>query len=563
MPSKEGAEIASTRAVGDLRHCNFPIAKGHEKGSTLAESIVVPLRFSATLEDFLARNDLSCSSVAQVAWGLVLGCYLETDFPCFPCFIDGISSLPIYSATFEHDPSVQDLLQQAKQLEGFGVGAVEDVGRSDYFNTALSVHYTACNDRGPIDLSSYVLHVSITRLGSSYFTELQYSSPQIHQIQANHVAESFVCALEAIVYRSEQRVREINLFSQLDLWRVSQWNRSIKLPVDSCAHILFQSIASTIPDAEAICSWEGSITYDELESWSSGIATNLVEMGVRPETIVPLCFEKSYWAVVAMLGVWKAGGAYMCLDPSYPEARRQNMLQSVDASVVVCSTGLAHMFTGSHLRVEIAGPHEVSGNLTRKPIQPIPSLVQPHNAAYIAFTSGSSGEPKGIVVEHRSLCTSLREQGQAMEIGRASRFLQYATYTFDVSIGDIFTTLTHGGCLCIPSEAERQNNLARAMERMQVNQACLTSTVASLIQPSEVPSLRYLALGGEPMSKQNVATWAEAVTLNNVYGTYISTLLCPHCLLLKGRSKLFFGKKREIIPPHNYLAIQPPSDEVY
>ena len=519
MSSKEGAEIASTWAVGDLRHCNFPIAKGEdEKDSVLAESIVVPLRFSAALEEFLARNDLSCSSVAQVAWGLVLGRYLETDFPSFPCFIDGTSSVPIYSATYEDDPSLQDLLQRAKKSEGFGVWAVDDVDRSEYFNTALSVPNTAWSDRGPFDLSSFVLHVSVTRLSLSYFTELQYSSPRIHQMQANHVAESFACALEAIVYRSEQRVREISLFSQLDLWRVSQWNRRIKLPVDSCAHVLFQSIASTIPDAEAICSWEGSMTYGELENWSSGIATNLVEMGVRPETIVPLCFEKSYWAVVAMLGVWKAGGAYMCLDPSYPEARRQSMLRSVDASVVVCSMNLAHMFTGTHLRVEIAGSHEVSGNSIRKPTQPTQSLVQPHNAAYIAFTSGSTGEPKGIVVEHRSLCTSLREQGQAMDIGRASRFLQYATYTFDVSVGDIFTTLTHGGCLCIPSEAERKNNLVRAMECMQVNQACLTPSLANVIQPSEVPSLKYLALGGEPMSKQNVATWAEAVTLNNVYG---------------------------------------------
>lgn len=238
-------------------------------------------------------------------------------------------------------------------------------------------------------------------------------------------------------------------------------------------------------------------------------------MGVGSDMIVPLCFEKSQWAVVAMLGVWKVGAAYVCLDPSHPEVRRQSILRAVDASVVMSSMAHAGMFTGSHLRVMIIRAHDVDGGL---PLSTPRSIVPTQSAAYIFFTSGSTGEPKGVVVEHRSLCTSIRGQGQAMEVKPGSRYLQYAAYTFDVSVGDIFTKLTHGGCLCIPSEAERQNDLPRAMERMQVNQACLTPTVASLIQPSEVPSLKYLALGGEPPSKQNVATWADAVTLSNVYG---------------------------------------------
>jgi hypothetical protein len=106
MSSKEGARIDSTWEFGCLRPCNFPITKRHDKGSVSAESIVVPLRFSAELEDFLARNDLPCSSVVQVAWALVLGCYLGTDFPSFPCFIDGETNLSLYSASYEDDLSI-------------------------------------------------------------------------------------------------------------------------------------------------------------------------------------------------------------------------------------------------------------------------------------------------------------------------------------------------------------------------------------------------------------------------------------------------------------------------
>ena len=515
----------ATWVPNDLPRCNFPVAKTSSNDSVSAQCIVVPLRCSPVLEDFLASNNSKRSSIAPVAWALVLACYLGTEIPCFPCFIDEDTQPYVYSVTIEDNPSIKDLLLSVEDAKRdascvseivLETEAIQELSRSGLFNTAFSVTDTARRDRGPFNPSSYVLHAHLTRLGSSHFLELLYSYPWIHQTQANHVAETFVCALEAILYRAEQGVRSINFFGNLDLWRIFQWNRNVSSPlIDSCAHVEFQKVASARPDAEAICSWEGSLTYSQLDRLSSVVANNLVETGIGPETIVPLCFEKSQWAVVAMLGVWKAGGAYVCLDPSQPEVRRQSIMRAVDARVVVSSMAHAGMFTGSHLRVMIMRPHEVDGGLH---LSTPPSVVQTHTAAYVFFTSGSTGEPKGVVVEHRSLCTSLRGQGQAMEVKPGSRFLQYAAYTFDPSVGDIFTTLTHGGCVCIPSEAERQNDLARAMERMQVNQACLTPTVVSLIQPSEVPSLKYLALGGEPPSKHNVATWAEVVTLDNVYG---------------------------------------------
>lgn len=227
-----------------------------------------------------------------------------------------------------------------------------------------------------------------------------------------------------------------------------------------------------------------------------------------------------------MLGVWKAGGAWVCLHPHYPDARRQSILWSVESTLVVCSWTHAHIFADSDLRVMIAGPETIGHNATRKPQRSSSPTAQPRNPAYIVFISGSTGEPKGIIVEHRALCTSLREQAQALEVGYGSRFLQYAAYTFDFSVGDIFTILTSGGCLCIPSDNERHNNLAGPMERMRVNQACLTSSIVSLLRPSDVPSLKHLTLGGEPASRQNFAYWVDAVTLNNVYGPAECTIWC-------------------------------------
>ena len=131
-----------------------------------------------------------------------------------------------------------------------------------------------------------------------------------------------------------------------------------------------------------------------------------------------------------------------------------------------------------------------------------------------------------------ALCTSAREHGPFITLGNSSRVLQFAAYTFDISIGDIFVTLIHGGCICIPSEHDRMNNLAGAINSMNVNHANLTPTVASQIQPGDVKGLKVLVVAGEPMTREVVERWAENVTLIEMYGPAECTIYCM------GRSEL-------------------------
>lgn len=152
--------------------------------------------------------------------------------------------------------------------------------------------------------------------------------------------------------------------------------------------------------------------------------------------------------------------------------------------------------------------------------------LQTSNAAYVVCTSGSTGTPKAIVVEHVSLSTSVVAQAKAMGVTPASRVLQYAAYTFDVSVGDVFTALTHGACVCVPSEVQRIQDLAGAINLLGINQACLTTTVASLMTPADVPTLRKLTLGGEPATKQCIDVWSGKVELKNVYGPAECTIWC-------------------------------------
>lgn len=343
--------------------------------------------------------------------------------------------------------------------------------------------------------------------------------------QATHVSYALASAFTQIVSGDKRLASELDLLSDWDQQRIACWNACVPATIQSCVHHEFCRVASRSPELEAVCSWDGILSYGELDDLSTRLAHKLVGLGVALEVIVPLCFEKSVWAIVAMLAVAKAGGAYLCVDPTYPAGRRDKLLQQVEAKYVLVSAQHSELFKVSGVEALVICSKTVNA-YPRSDGNALSTPVRPENAAYVIFTSGSTGEPKGIVVEHRALCTSVREIGKALAVGEGSRVLQYAAYSFDVSVGDIFTTLTHGGCLCIPSAQDRRDHLARAIRTMNVNQACLTSTVASLLKPLDVPSLQTLTLGGEPASRENVATWADKVTLNNIYGPAECTIWC-------------------------------------
>jgi amino acid adenylation domain-containing protein/non-ribosomal peptide synthase protein (TIGR01720 family) len=321
-------------------------------------------------------------------------------------------------------------------------------------------------------------------------------------------------------------LKDISVFSVQDSEQVAAWN--IKQPAVSneCMHSLVEAQVSARSYAPAILAWDGNFTYAELDSRSTQLAHHLISVGVKPEVMVPLCYDKSGWAIIAMLAILKAGGACVALNPEHPPERLQRIVNDVKATVIVAQQHHAHLFQG--IDADIVSPdksllkkYSKTGTFT---------MAQPENPAFVVFTSGSTGAPKGIILEHRALCTSAHAHGKAMRLGVDSRVLQFAAYTFDVSIGEIFTTLIHGGCICVPSEEERMNDLAAFINRMSVNWAYLTPTVAALLHPADVPTLKTLSLGGEALTKENVAVWADKVYLINIYGpaetSIWSTALC-------------------------------------
>lgn len=330
------------------------------------------------------------------------------------------------------------------------------------------------------------------------------------------MANTFAKSILLCVGSPHLLLQNLNPLSQRDWDQIQRWNSRPPRKIDACVHEIILAHAQDAPNSSAICSWDGSLTFGELEDLSSRIAHHLWTLGVKPEVLVPVCFEKSMWAIVVMVSIMRAGGAFVPLDPSHPKNRLCSIIQKSGAKIVVTSSNCSKLFRDwVECVVEISLPvvESLKSSLDLSLID-----VQPHNPAFVLFTSGSTGDPKGIVQEHASVCTSSLAHGKALHMNSHSRVLQYAAYTFDVSMMDIHTTLMLGGCVCVPSEHDRINGIAPVVKAMHVNWAHLTPSFASIFVPEDLAGLETLTLGGEAVNQEIVVRWAEKVRLLNCYG---------------------------------------------
>lgn len=342
---------------------------------------------------------------------------------------------------------------------------------------------------------------------------LNYYTSTLSEEHASNVLNTFNHVVFQILKNPHGLVKNLNLLSSRDRCQIEKWSAKISDPARYCAHELVRQQCLQQPHASAVCSWDGNFTYAELDKLSSGLASSLENFGVGPEVFVPVFFEKTKWVVVAMLGVIKSGGAFVLLDPSYPIARLKDICEEVNAGLVVASK--SHSKTASQLSENVitVDQHAYSWTHNENNI-----VIKPQTALYVIFTSGTTGKPKGVVIEHASFCASATAHSEASFLVRESRVLQFSSYAYDASILEILTTLIVGGCVCIPSNANRFDDLPKAFNQFDADWALLTPSVARLLTPDEAPCIKTLVLGGEPISHIDVKTWADRVQLVSAYG---------------------------------------------
>jgi amino acid adenylation domain-containing protein len=342
-----------------------------------------------------------------------------------------------------------------------------------------------------------------------HYDERILSSPQVDLI-----LRQLYMTLQALTYSDPSaRIDALDLNDRDSLGLMKRFhNETCKAPTERDIVSLVTDQRVLNPEAPAISAWDGKMTYGDLDTMSSSLSAYMRDThGLKPESIVATCFEKSIWVIVAMLAIMKAGSAYVPIDPSAPDSYKRLLLDQVAAQ------GHANLFLVSEEQFKsiqhITPPGAQLLAITKSMVMDLPkpsyerNMALPSSAAYTLFTSGSTGVPKGVIMEHRSACTSILAHGSSCEFNPSTRTLQFAALTFDASIMEIWTTLAFGGCVCIPSESQRVNSLEQYITDANVNWAFLTPTVSGLICKERVETLRTLVLGGEALTLGTIRKW--------------------------------------------------------
>nr|WP_245997498.1 amino acid adenylation domain-containing protein [Streptomyces armeniacus] len=205
---------------------------------------------------------------------------------------------------------------------------------------------------------------------------------------------------------------------------------------------LVERWAVSSPGAVAVVCGDEALSYGELDARAERVAAGLAGRGVGAESVVGLALPRSVDLVVAMLGIWKAGGAYLPVDPRYPSARLDYILEDAAPVLVLTDEETAGILPGSGAPVAYVAEVEAAGERTGG-LAP----VLPSQAAYVMYTSGSTGVPKGVVITHRGVVNGVQGLAASVGVDGSTRMLAGTSVNFDVSVFEVFTTLGVGGCV--------------------------------------------------------------------------------------------------------------------
>ncbi|OCK76731.1 putative nonribosomal peptide synthase [Lepidopterella palustris CBS 459.81] len=379
----------------------------------------------------LDTNGWAPEVVISGSLGFLLSVYLQTPTSLFHVCTSTSGQLCDASIAVDQDCSAHDFLESIgksyQQNTAFPVALQTFWLRTDSFENWATPNEGASDSRSSAIPRQILCRVKESQASRSLDLEISGESSSANArflSQMVHVTRQLLAATSC-----GRTLRDLDLICDLDRRDLQRWNQQPPSTIASTVHETFRQRVLESPGSQAVDSWDGGLTYLELDTLSS-----------RNEQ------------------------------------------------------------------------HEID--------------VSPSDVAVVIFTSGTTGTPKGIQLEHKSMCSSLLALAKLSGISRQTRYFQFSSYAFDAAFGEMLMTLMRGGCVCIPSDADRLNNLAESIRNFNANAVLLTPTVARLLSPSEVPCLTTLISGGEKVTQDIVGLWADKLDLIIAYGPAESTIAC-------------------------------------
>ena len=445
-----------------------------------------------------------------------LGAYAHQDLP-FERLVEelhparDLSRNPLFQVMFV----LQNASLQAVELPGLSLSPIEVDTSATHF-----------------DLTLHIVDTEQGLVGT-----LAYNTDLFEAVTITHMLGHFRTLLEAVVATPERCVSDLPLLTEGERQQLLlNWNdTTVDCPKDLCIHQLFEAQVERTPDAIAVVLEDRQLTYDELNRQANQLANHLRLLGVGPEVPVAICLKHSVEMVVGLLGILKAGGVYVPLDPAYPKERLAFMLEDAEVPVILTQGALLAGLPEHHAKV-VCLDSDLEA-ITRKSAENPICLTKPENLAYVIYTSGSTGQPKGVLVSHASTAEHCLNVQRHYELDSSDRVLQFASMSFDLSLEQILPTLIVGARLVLMSTdvwhtTELHKRISEfGLTVLNISTGYWQELTREWADLSElVPNIqpRVFIVGGDTMLPEFLDLWhrtpMSSIRLINAYGPTETTI---------------------------------------
>ncbi|PJN48566.1 Tyrocidine synthase 3 [Paenibacillus sp. GM1FR] len=363
------------------------------------------------------------------------------------------------------------------------------------------------------------------RQNDSIKLEISFDGQRYERAFMEQAADHLVRLLSMLLFQPDLELGQVDMLFPVEREMLLKGFNDTETEFErgKTIHGLFEEQAEHRPDNVAVVMNERQLTYRELNERSNRLARKLREKGVEADQLVAILVERSLDMVVGILAILKAGGAFVPVDPDYPEERIRFMIEDSGTPLLLIQKHLHEKtdFEGTRLELDdfVWGDSgaESTGVLDASNLEPASG---PNDLAYVIYTSGTTGKPKGVMLEHRGLVSLKLMFADRLGITEHDRIVQFASLSFDASCWEVFKALYFGATLYIPTaETILDNRLFESyMNEHAITAAILPPTYSAYLNPDRLPSLTKLVTGGSAVSAEFVQQWKEKVHYFNAYG---------------------------------------------
>jgi len=471
------------------------------------------------------KSDMSFRELLQAVKETTLGAYEHQEVP-FEKVVEAV----VKERDMSRSPLFQVMitLQNMSELRKLELGGLE-----------------VSTDGGHLGTSQFDLNVAFMESDAGLLMVIGYCTDLFYAETIDRMAGHYEVLLRNIVADAGQKIEELQLLTGAEERQVlEEFNDTeVDYPRDKTVVELFEEQASRTPDAVAVVYEGQSLTYGELDRRSNQLGHYLRGLGVREDSLVPVCVERSIGMIVGILGILKAGGAYVPIDPEYPAERIVFMLEDIGGNWVVAQGA-------GRSALAVAGDRELvdlddSPAISQEPTVRVPRSLRPDHLAYMIYTSGSTGRPKGVLVEHGGVVNRLLWAQDYFGLSTADVVLQKTTYGFDVSVWELLWPLMVGSKLVFarPGGQGDSEYLRGVIESSRVTMIHFVPSMLEAfvkdIELGDCAGLQKILCSGEALRPGMVRACQERLPqakLYNLYGPTEATVDVSCWSVPEGRS---------------------------